>query len=304
MLLLTGNVIASTNNTVIGSNSCYGCTNGTYNSVVGSDCLTGNCYASYNCVMGGVALQNLTGNSSIGLNNGNDENTVIGVRGFNHLTAGSHNTSLGANTGLSAATGNYNTYIGYNSGTNGAVTGAYTGSGNIYLGCQDSSDESNVIRLGNNSATLTLTTTSAYMYGVYGVTTTGGVATYINSSGQLGTVVSSRRYKTNIETINNSESIYRLNPVQFIYKSDINKNIQYGLIAEEVNEVLSDIVIKNNDGECETVQYDKLIPLLLNESIKLKKEIENFKQEMENMKKEMENMKKRNRKFKKLRIKK
>ena len=41
--------------------------------------------------------------------------------------------------------------------------------------------------------------------------------------------------------------------------------MDYGLIAEEVSEVYPDLVVKGADGRVETVQYQKLVPMLLNE---------------------------------------
>jgi hypothetical protein len=64
----------------------------------------------------------------------------------------------------------------------------------------------------------------------------------------------------------------RLRPVTFRYKqrsADGSYPIQYGLIAEEVNEVYPDVVVRSADGQIETVQYYKLDAMLLNEVQKL-----------------------------------
>jgi len=65
-----------------------------------------------------------------------------------------------------------------------------------------------------------------------------------------------------------SSGLLDLRPVTFRYKkpyADGSKPIDYGLIAEEVAEVYPDLVVKNNDGEVESVQYHKLTSMLLNE---------------------------------------
>ncbi len=65
-----------------------------------------------------------------------------------------------------------------------------------------------------------------------------------------------------------SSGLLRLRPVTFRYKrpyADGSKPIDYGLIAEEVAEVYPDLVVRNADGQIETVQYQKLTPMLLNE---------------------------------------
>ena len=91
----------------------------------------------------------------------------------------------------------------------------------------------------------------------------------MNSSGQLGVVSSSRRYKDNIEPMHGaSERIYKLRPVTFRYRQPDEKGDrpeQYGLIAEEVAMVMPELVVYNEKGQPETVAYQMLVPLLLNE---------------------------------------
>ena len=62
--------------------------------------------------------------------------------------------------------------------------------------------------------------------------------------------------------------LQKLRPVTFRYKQpydDGQKSMQYGLIAEEVAEVLPDLAVFNQDGSPETVKYHLLPSLLLNE---------------------------------------
>lgn len=107
--------------------------------------------------------------------------------------------------------------------------------------------------------------------------TSSGIAAnvYVTSSGVVGRSTSSKRYKENIENIKNDTlaKIYELRPTTFNFKKDIEKKITYGLIAEEVNEILPEIVLKNKYGECETVMYNLLIPLLLAKSQQLETKI-------------------------------
>ena len=80
---------------------------------------------------------------------------------------------------------------------------------------------------------------------------------------------SSRRYKEDIRSMGNvSDRLLALRPVTFRYKkADENgqKPEQYGLIAEEVAKVMPELVVYNNKGQPETVAYQTLAPLLLNE---------------------------------------
>jgi hypothetical protein len=88
----------------------------------------------------------------------------------------------------------------------------------------------------------------------------------INSSGQLGTLGSSARYKQDIRDMGmQSDKLQQLHPVTFRYTADPQGAKQYGLIAEEVAEVYPELVTKGADGQVESVQYHQLIPLLLNE---------------------------------------
>ena len=62
-----------------------------------------------------------------------------------------------------------------------------------------------------------------------------------------------------------------MDPVQFNFKSDADKTIEYGLIAEEVFKLLPELVTYKN-GEIHSVRYHLLVPLLLAELIRLKSE--------------------------------
>src|SRR5262249_45044243 len=95
------------------------------------------------------------------------------------------------------------------------------------------------------------------------------IAVVIDSSGQLGTVSSSRRYKTEIKPMDMaSESILALKPVSFRYKVHKDATPQFGLIAEEVGEVNPDLVVREKDGKPYTVRYEAVNAMLLNEFLK------------------------------------
>jgi hypothetical protein len=86
------------------------------------------------------------------------------------------------------------------------------------------------------------------------------------TTGQLGLVTSSARYKRDIETMaNRSEGLLKLRPVTFSYKDDTAAAPHYGLIAEEVAAVYPELVTRTVSGEVQTVKYHELIPMLLNE---------------------------------------
>ena len=93
----------------------------------------------------------------------------------------------------------------------------------------------------------------------------------INGNGRLGTVPSSARYKDEIKPMDAaSEVILALKPVTFRYKKEIDGDRipQFGLIAEDVEKVNSDLVIRDPDGKAFTVRYEAVNAMLLNEFLK------------------------------------
>ena len=80
-----------------------------------------------------------------------------------------------------------------------------------------------------------------------------------------------------------SGGLMRLRPVTFRYQkpfADGSKPIQYGLIAEEVAEVYPDLVAHSADGQIESVKYQVLDAMLLNEVQRQQAEITNQRDEI------------------------
>jgi hypothetical protein len=100
----------------------------------------------------------------------------------------------------------------------------------------------------------------------------------ITSTGRLGRGnVSSRRYKHDIKSIEKaSEMLYALQPVSFRYNKeyDATQTLAFGLIAEEVANVYPDLVGRNPKGEPESVRYDQINAMLLNEFLKEHRKVE------------------------------
>ena len=93
----------------------------------------------------------------------------------------------------------------------------------------------------------------------------------MNSSGQLGTAPSSERFKEAIKPMDKaSEAILALKPVTFRYKQELDPNgiPQSGLIAEEVEKINPDLVVRGEDGKIMTVRYEAVNAMLLNEFLK------------------------------------
>ena len=73
-----------------------------------------------------------------------------------------------------------------------------------------------------------------------------------------------------------SETLFALKPVTFRYKKEIDPQgiPQFGLIAEEVEKVNPDLVVRDKEGKVNTVRYEQINAMLLNEFLKEHKEVE------------------------------
>jgi len=100
----------------------------------------------------------------------------------------------------------------------------------------------------------------------------------ITSTGRLGRAnVSSRRYKHDIKPMaKTSEALFSLKPACFRYNKeyDATQTLAFGLIAEEVAEVYPDLVGRNARGQPESVRYDQINAMLLNEFLKEHSKVE------------------------------
>ena len=113
------------------------------------------------------------------------------------------------------------------------------------------------------------------------LSTTSGTDLVVDGSNVVHKKSSSRKYKRNIvDMVLDSNKLYDLRPVDFEWneKSATEGKKDIGLIAEEVAEILPEIVNYNNDKIPESVSYDKLSVILLMEIKKLKEEIEKLKE--------------------------
>jgi len=283
------------NNTASGVRALANITTGSANTASGFRALDNNTSGNYNTASSYGALQSnttgsentATGAQALLLNTTGSYNTASGRDALRNNTTGNMNTANGRDALFGNTTGNGNTASGLNAlgnnttGSNniaiglGAGTNLTTGSNNIAIGNVGVAAESSTIRIGtagNHNFT--------FIAGIRGVTTANANAlnVVIDSAGQLGTVNSSRRVKDHIADMGKaSEALMKLRPVTFYYKSDHDRKgrtLQYGLIAEEVAEIAPGLVARTATGEIETVYYQFLAPMLLNEFQKQQHTIE------------------------------
>ncbi len=147
-----------------------------------------------------------------------------------------------------------------------------TGSNNIDIGNLGVAGESNHIRIGKVG-----TQTATFIAGIHGVTVASAVGVVVDFNGHLGTVTSSARFKQDIKPMDKaSEAILQLEPVTFRYKHQFDPDgiPQFGLVAEQVEKVNPDLVVRDADGKINTVRYEAVNAMLLNEFLKEHRKVE------------------------------
>ena len=227
---------------------------GDNNTAIGYGVLEANTIGSDNTAIGyhaGWSTDTGSSNTAIGRNalaaNGGSQNTAIGVQALENNASG-NNTAIGYLAGSNNTSGTQNTTLGAFAGLN--VTTA-----------------DNVICIGGSGDNVS---DSCYIGNIW-QQPGGPQAVYVNSNGKLGTQVSSQRFKDEIKPMEQtSEIIYGLKPVSFRYKAEIEptRPLGFGLIAEEVEKISSDLVTRGLDGRVNSVRYDAVNAMLLNEFLK------------------------------------
>jgi hypothetical protein len=182
----------------------------------------------------------------------------------------------------------------------GAGENLTTEDNNIDIGNLGVAGDANTIRIGEPTAVTdpafgeTLPAhTATFIAGIYGTTASGGTAVYINSSGQLGTLTSSARFKQDIHSMDKvSEAILALKPVTFRYKQELDpKGIpQFGLVAEQVEKVNPDLVARDAEGKAYSVRYEAVNAMLLNEFLKEHKKVEQLEATAARQQKEIDTL--------------
>ena len=122
--------------------------------------------------------------------------------------------------------------------------------------------------------------------GISGATVAGGVGVIIDTNGHLGTVVSSERFKDNVQPMDKaSEAILALEPVTFRYKHELDPDgiPQFGLVAEDVEKVNPDLVARDADGKAYTVRYEAVNAMLLNEFLKEHRKVQELEKQVEKL---------------------
>lgn len=230
---------------------------------------------------------------------GTYSNTFVGDRAGANGAMGSHNTLIGASAGFHS-TGEYNTYLGSYAGQ-----ASYTGSYNVFIGYNAGTSEtgSNKLYIANNG-------TSPLIYGDFAspkvainstnptqtldvnggtrvrtLTGTGNRAVYTDPTGVLTTSTSDIRLKENVKPLLNSLSkVTELQGVMYNWKSDSAHTNFVGFIAQEVEEVIPELVFTNPTDGYKGVNYAEMTAILVEAMKEQQKQIEALKAELEELK--------------------
>jgi uncharacterized coiled-coil protein SlyX len=233
----------------------------------------------YNTAVGIYSLLSLTEGkfcTAVGagtlLSNAADENTATGAGALLTNTTGTQNTATGTFSLFNNTTGTGNVGNGFQ-----ALASNTTGTDNIALGVNAGSEvttASDVICIGAGGNNVD---NGCYIGQIFGATSSGGSAVFVDLTGRLATATSSRRFKDDIKPMGQtSEALFALKPVTFRYKKEIDPagTLQFGLVAEEVEKVNPDLVVRDKEGKPYSVRYEQVNAMLLNEFLKEHKKVE------------------------------
>jgi len=281
-------------NTAVGENALVFNTSGSMNMALGQGALAGNFDGSFNNAMGFQALSANTANDNtavgagaLATNSTGGENTAAGASALNSNIDGDGNNAFGdaalftnnhgdfnnafGHVALFVATGDFNTAFGDEAGRD-----LSSGSGNTFIGAGAGSTTTMVngmVLIGLNVIGDN-TSNHTFIRNINTTSVSGGgtdTVTVNLTTGLLGHLTSSRRYKEDIKPMDNaSETIFALKPVTYRYKKDIDKSqaIDYGLVAEDVAKVDPNLAIRDGKGQIDSVRYNAVNAMLLNEFLK------------------------------------
>jgi len=296
---LVNNDSGSSNNAV-GAFALFNNIDGLSNNAFGDSALFANIHANNNTAIGDFALSNndntglglgsyntAVGASALFFNTDGTSDTAVGSGALSSNTTGNGNTADGLNAIPNNTTGNFNTAIGAgalidNNGDSNTALG--------YLAGRNVTTANNVICIGIDGNNVS---NSCYIGQIFDATSANGVAVLINSNGRLGTMTSSARFKEDINPMNHaSDALYALKPITFRYKKQVDPEgtsaMQFGLVAEDVERVNPDLVVRDKEGKPYSVRYEQVNAMLLNEFLKEHRKVEELEANAVHLQKQVE----------------
>ncbi len=292
-------------NTAVGWFSLRSDTTGSFNTAIGAGTLFANIGDQNTATGAGALLSNTTG----GLNTGNgafalfsntegSSNTAIGSAALSSNTTGDDNTATGVNALASNMAGAHNVATGFgalqnnSSGVSNTAGGENAlqfntmGSFNTAIGLSAGASQTNGsgnVYIGAGMNGVAGESNACYIRSIFGQTSASGIPVLVNAFNKLGTMTSSKRFKEDIKPMDKaSEPLFMLKPVIFRYKKEIDAagTNQLGLVAEEVEKVNQDLVVRDKEGKPYSVRYDQVNAMLLNEFLKEHRTVLELKKEI------------------------
>jgi Marseilleviridae peptidase len=256
-------------NIAIGDFAMQNATVASDNIAIGFSALSLNGAGANNLAIGAQSLQSTTTGSA---------NIALGTQSLQGTTSGSFNVSVGINAGILITTGSNNTSVGVSAG--GSIV---TGSFNTCVGLGTAANvgggaATGCIAIGISSANVpAVATTNNGLFFHNAVATAAGAAVQYNAAtGQMGPVASSVRFKENVTEMDvDSSLIFQLKPVSYNLISETARPTkrEFGFLAEDVISVLPEVAPTDAEGQPMSVNYDRLVVLVIEELRKLRAEV-------------------------------
>ena len=296
------------NNTGIGVAALILNTAGGDNTAIGHQALFANTVSSNTAVGAGALANNTTGGTPGGSGDSEEgPNTALGASALNQNTEASANTAVGFQALGATQTNGFSTAVGFKALANStmqsndafgykALGSNISGFGNVAIGdvalfnntggdfnvalgnragFQSTGD--NNVYIGNFVQGTAGESNACYIASIFGQTSVSGIAVLISGDNKLGTSTSSKRFKEDIKPMGEaSEVLFRLKPVSFHYKKEIDPagTSQLGLVAEDVEKVNPDLIVRDKEGKPYSVRYEQVNAMLLNEFLKAHHKVE------------------------------
>jgi hypothetical protein len=235
---------------------------------------------------------------------GGSRNTAAGSNSV--VSGGASNTALGSNAAIGG--GRYNDASGHFSTVIGGRYNTASGTYSVAMGHKATAAHNNSLVIGlqgstttssQDQSTLTVgfdsSKTSRGLYLLNNPPGTGASLTIETTTGRVLGMGSSRQFKSEIDDLSREaiDRIKRLRPVSFRWETQSSKPLDYGLIAEEVEEIMPEIVEKDGSGLPYSVRYLSLISLLLKKCQQLDEQNASFRTELDDLKKQVQLLKRR-----------
>jgi hypothetical protein len=286
-------------NTAVGHQALYNLLSAHQNTATGYQTLFSNTFSHRNTAYGAQALYHhflgdsntATGFRALYTDTSGRDNTADGFEALASNTNGQYNTGTGSKALYRNTFGEQNTAVG-----SGALFQNTYGNGNVALGSGAGSNAttgSNNVYIGQGMLGVAGESNACYIASIFGQASASGVPVLINSNNKLGTTTSSKRFKEDIKPMDKaSEALFALKPVSFRYKKEIDPVgiSQLGLVAEDVEKVNPDLVVRDTEGTPYTVRYDQVNAMLLNEFLKEHRKVEELEANSARQQKQIETL--------------